>query len=139
MNYAAVLSEEPVECKWGSCGMKFSNSRLALNHVRREHDLKESNGKCLWINCPFQKAGSNLRNHVKRHFDIVEALCEVCPVIKSFKWRFDLSKHLRQTHSSGEEFTIDRLTVDGFDVFIAKPRRSLGNASIPSSLQKILN
>ena len=135
MRNRGLLKEDPVICRWDTCEMIFANSRIALNHLRQEHDLRASNGKCKWKNCKFETSALNIRNHVKKHFSVVEAICELCPQTKTFKWRFDLSKHIRHAHQ-GDEFEVEKQNIDGFDVFIA---RSNVAKEMPHFLNKIMN
>ena len=37
-----------------------------------------------------------MKNHIKRHFNIVEGICNVCEL--SFKWYHDLTKHAHSFH-----------------------------------------
>ena len=137
MRYDRLSAEIPTLCCWNNCGLVYASSRLALNHLRQEHGLKETNGKCLWNDCKFETSALvvDIHNHVKRHFDVVEAVCEVCRKVKTFKWRFDLQKHLRYAHKY-EDFKVIKKEIDGFDVSIAKP---IAARELPCFLQKIIN
>ena len=124
-----------VKCKWNDCTKTFENDRRCLKHVRTEHSLTKTNGRCLWGNCEFSSNGYSVRNHVKKHFNIIEASCSVCDTVVFFKWRFDLNKHLKQFHPPGT-YTIDIQSIDGFDVYNAiTPIKS----PMSESLAKILN
>ena len=135
MRFDGLSVDVSTRCRWDKCDMVFSNSRLALNHLRLEHQVRESNGNCLWRGCNFRSSTKDVHNHLKKHFKIVEAVCELCPVVKSFKWRFDLSKHLRITHED-QLYEIEQKRIEGFNIYIAIP---IVASVLPVSLQNLLN
>ena len=109
--------------------MIFPNSRVLLKHVRDDHDMT---GKCSWKGCNFRTKSTTIRNHLKKHLDIIEAVCEICKVPKTFKWRFDLKKHLSKFHLD-TVYVIGEQTIDQFQVQTAhKPY------DIPPSIANIL-
>ena len=122
-------NRKPMQCKWKECRLVFPNIRALLNHVRRDHDIKNS---CYWGDCTFYTDGVTIRNHVKMHFAIIEAVCKLCPTNKSFKWRFDLKKHLLHFHPNSE-IDFENLAIDGFDIRIARRK-----VILPDSLSKIM-
>ena len=127
---ASPYTTARVKCCWNDCNMEFNNDRKCLLHLRATHDLKGA--VCYWNDCHFRSAGLGIRNHVKRHFHIIEAFCTICEEVVSFKWRFDLNKHLIQFHKR-DAFEINQVKEDGFDIHIAK------RASLSPSLARILN
>ena len=123
-----------VQCRWDNCNLKFASDRHCLNHIRKDHDLRLTHGRCLWDGCSFYSNTLIVRNHVKKHFNLIEAVCTICKENKQFKWRFDMNKHLKQFHN--DEAVIATMNVDGFDIRIASPP---GSNVIPKSLSNILN
>ena len=121
-----------VQCKWKECKLVFTSNRLLLNHIRHDHDIKNLNGRCFWEDCTFRTRGSTIRNHLKKHLDIIEAVCEICKVPRTFKWRFDLKKHLTKFHP-GTEFVIDNDDKEEFGVHTARRK-----TYIPISIANIL-
>ena len=131
------------QCKWKDCHLEFENNRILLNHVRQVHTSKSTfNDKCKWGQCYFTTRGNTLRNHVKKHIPIVEAICNICSGGRSFKWRFDLSKHLQKFHS-GSSTRITNIQVDGFDIYIAIVETDTNarktSSDMPCSLARILD
>ena len=124
-----------VKCRWMNCDRIYDSQRKCLNHLRLDHNLKGTQGKCYWGRCEFVSSNYGIRNHVKRHFDLIEAYCTICEETVCFKWRFDLNKHLKQFHDS-MSFDMESVDMDGFSVFIAKQKQLL---PMTESLAKILN
>ena len=82
-----LLLDESIGCRWNDCGKTFGSHRKCFQHVKADHDLK-ANSKCGWTVCSYTSTNiNNMRNHLKRHFNIIEAACTVCENLVSFKWR----------------------------------------------------
>ena len=126
---------EPVQCLWDNCSKSFINSRRCLEHVRKHHSL--STRVCLWKGCTFEQTYSqeaSLRHHIKKHFLLIESICRVCENEVLFKWRFDLTKHIKRFHVN-HRHTIEIQRIDGFDVHIAVK----DEIAVPPDLKFLLN
>ena len=55
---------------------------------------------------------------MKKHFHMVEAMCLACKTKTSFKWRFDLKRHLNRFHTE-ESVVIKKHVYKGFEVHVA--------------------
>ena len=131
-NAALAKTTIPVQCKWNCCNLEFETARRCLDHLRKSHDLKQGNGICQWKGCDYKSSISGIRNHIKKHFDLVEACCTLCKTEINFKWRFDLNKHLAQFHKD-VAYQVDVIEVDGFDTHIARRKQ------LSPFLAKIMN
>eukprot|EP00834_Sanchytrium_tribonematis_P005794 NODE_376_length_8513_cov_1.020086.p7 type:complete len:157 gc:universal NODE_376_length_8513_cov_1.020086:1651-1181(-) len=106
-----------MRCLWNDCSYVCKNDFEAFRHLKRNHELREGNGKCLWKYCEYLTSNTNnLRNHVKKHFDITEGICDICKI--SFKWKFDLTKHLKQFHKE-EPVKITNIEVASMKITVA--------------------
>ena len=126
--------EELVRCQWRDCQCVFQKSRQCLNHVRYSHNIKNLT-QCFWGTCTFKTCSKSISHHLKRHFDVVDATCQLCSSGRNFKWRFDLKKHLEVYHLDTEH-EIVVIELDGF-LHHAATRKS--NAILPKSLAFILD
>ena len=131
----SLSMKKQTTCLWDNCHKVFENSRKCLKHIRSEHNLKNGKSICQWDGCRFNS--STIKNHVKRHLELVEAVCVICEGEINFKRRFDLNKHLKQFHEEGS-YSIDVIRVDDFDIYIARTPEQ-PKSPISESLAKILN
>ena len=128
------LLDKTMRCCWQECGLVFESNRKCYNHLKLDHNIGQVNGRCFWKGCTQKGHINHIRTHVKKHFDIVEALCTLCKPTRSFKWRFDLNKHLKEFHTVLEH-VIEVYNNDGFDIHIAKKKIT----TLPRSLSYIVD
>ena len=114
----ARIAEEPVVCLWKDCNYVFQSNRLCLNHIKKEHDLKSFHGQCFWGKCRF-RSDHYIGNHLKIHFNIVDAMCDICKVPKSFKWRSDLTRHVQKLHQHAY-YDVTHVEIEGKSNFYCR-------------------
>lgn len=122
MAESVAALQNKVICKWKGCKSKFNSDRGCLNHLRKDHHVAHIN-RCLWDVCGFKSGGKGIRNHIKRHLNIVEAYCLICPDPVTFKWRFDLSRHLQRFHNA-QQVSTRSVKIDGFIIYVAEHSRN---------------
>eukprot|EP00834_Sanchytrium_tribonematis_P001727 NODE_44_length_33449_cov_1.575742.p27 type:complete len:177 gc:universal NODE_44_length_33449_cov_1.575742:9160-9690(+) len=102
-------------CEWDNCQENFDNDADGFNHFKRSHNPKIQ-GPCLWKDCKYVSKTNNMSNHIRKHFDIVEALCDGCLI--KFKWKSDLNKHCKIYHKN-EGIKVHLIKIRGNFVSIA--------------------
>ena len=124
--------QEEKRCLWDNCNLEFHTNQECFEHVKSFHSIKK-HGRCMWKDCKYSgKIATNINNHIKKHFNIIEGLCTICKVC--FKWRFDLLKHIRNYHSSESNIMTKTMNITNLTITVAFEEKQQ-----PSSIQMLLN
>ena len=116
-------------CQWQNCNEHFSNDYDCFEHVKKSHSPKSSD-RCYWNGCSHKSQNSNNNlNHIKKHFCLVQGICLACSTPTTFKWRFDLKRHIKNFHLS-DKIKSQMIKVHGIPLMISEKIEIVDNASI---------
>ena len=126
--YIKMLPKEREKtCEWSGCKMVFPNDQQCFQHIKQAHDPRKM-GKCLWDQCYYtSKTPNNMTNHIKKHMELVEGICDICSI--KFKWKFDLKKHVKTFHAKNNVATeMQMVKFQDYFVYIAFKKQVISNS-----------